>query len=186
MSRPEDAQTYQTEAQTVAALDHPNIVPVYDVGSNEETPFFLVSKYIDGTTLAQRIKEHRPSLTETVELVATGAETLHYAHRNALVHRDIKPSNILLDKSGKPFVADFGLVLRERDVGTGPRHVGTPTYMSPEQAAAKGIGRWPQRHLQSASSSTVADGASAVSWRHTRRVAGTDHPQRSTSAARDG
>ena len=68
-----------------------------------------------------------------------GAETLHYAHRNALVHRDIKPSNILLDKSGKPFVADFGLVLRERDVGTGPRHVGTPTYMSRSRRAAKGI-----------------------------------------------
>src|SRR5207247_892857 len=72
------------------------------------------------------------------ELVATVAEALHHAHKQGLVHRDIKPGNILLDRSGKPFVADFGLALREQDVGKGPRYAGTPAYMSPEQARGEG------------------------------------------------
>jgi eukaryotic-like serine/threonine-protein kinase len=138
ISHPEDFQAHLTEARTVASLDHPNIVPVYDVGSNDSFPVFIVSKYIEGTTLAQRIKDDRPSLTETMELVATIAATLHYAHGKGLVHRDVKPGNILLDNSGKPFVGDFGLALREQDVGKGPRFAGTPAYMSPEQARGEG------------------------------------------------
>jgi energy-coupling factor transporter ATP-binding protein EcfA2 len=70
--------------------------------------------------------------------VATVAEALHHAHKQGLVHRDIKPGNILLGKSGKPFVGDFGLALREQDLGKGPRHAGTPAYMSPEQARGEG------------------------------------------------
>jgi serine/threonine protein kinase len=138
IARPEAAEAYLTEARTVANLEHPNIVPVFDVGNTDAYPIFIVSKYIDGTTLAKRIKVNRPSLTETVELVATVAETLHYAHCKGLVHRDIKPGNILLESSGKPFVTDFGLALRERDVGRGPRYAGTPPYMSPEQARGEG------------------------------------------------
>src|SRR5262249_53561273 len=72
------------------------------------------------------------------ELVATVAEALHHAHKQGLAHRDIKPGNILLEKSGKPFVADFGLALREQDIGKGPRYAGTPAYMSPEQARGEG------------------------------------------------
>jgi serine/threonine protein kinase len=138
VARAEHAALYLTEARTVAGLDHPNIVAVYDVGSTEDCPCFIVSKFIEGSTLAQRIKANRPSVAETVQLVATVAETLHYAYRKGLVHRDIKPGNILLDTSGKPFVADFGLALRERDVGKGPRYAGTPAYMSPEQARGEG------------------------------------------------
>ena len=138
VSRLEDAEAYRTEARTVASLDHPNIVPVYDVGSTEDYPCFIVSKYIDGSTLARRIQANRPSVVETAELTATVAETLHYAHRKGVVHRDIKPGNILLDGSGKPFVADFGLALKEENVGHGPRYVGTPAYMSPEQARGEG------------------------------------------------
>jgi serine/threonine protein kinase/formylglycine-generating enzyme required for sulfatase activity len=133
-----DADAYLAEARTVASLDHPNIVPVYDFGSTEEFPCFVVSKYIDGTNLAKRLKQTRLSLDETVALTATVAEALHHAHTQLLVHRDIKPANILLDRSGKPFVADFGLALRERDVGKGSRYAGTPTYMSPEQARGEG------------------------------------------------
>src|SRR5262249_33264473 len=133
-----DADAYLTEARTVANLDHPNIVPVHDVGSTEQFPCFVVSKYIDGTDLATRLKQSRLSLHEAVGLVATVAEALHHSHKQGLVHRDIKPGNILLDKSGKPFVADFGLALREQDVGKGPRFAGTPPYMSPEQARGEG------------------------------------------------
>jgi serine/threonine protein kinase len=133
-----DAEAYLTEARAVASLDHPHIVPVHDVGGTEECPLFIVSKYIDGTDLATRLRQSRLSLHEAVELVATVAEALHHAHKQGLVHRDVKPGNILLDKSGKPFVADFGLALRERDVGRGPRHAGTPAYMSPEQARGEG------------------------------------------------
>src|SRR5262245_7072909 len=138
VSRPEDAQAYLTEARTVANLDHPNVVPVHDVGSTEDCPFFVVSKFIEGSTLARNLKDDRPSVAEAAEVVATVAETLHYAHRKGVVHRDLKPSNILLDTGGKPFVADFGLALREQDVGKGPRYAGTPAYMSPEQARGEG------------------------------------------------
>src|SRR5262249_50249075 len=126
------------EARTVASLDHPHIVPVFDVGSTEQYPCFVVSKYIDGTDLAARLKQGRLALHEAVGLGATVAEALHHAHKQGLVHRDVKPGNLLLDRSGKPFVADFGLALRERDVGKGARYTGTPAYMSPEQARGEG------------------------------------------------
>jgi serine/threonine protein kinase/formylglycine-generating enzyme required for sulfatase activity len=138
VDRPEAAEAYLTEARTVANLDHPNIVPVHDVGSTDEFPCYVVSKYIDGTDLATRLKQSRLSIHETVELVTTIAEALHHAHKQGLVHRDIKPGNILLDKSRKPYVADFGLALREQDEGKGPRYAGTPAYMSPEQARGEG------------------------------------------------
>jgi serine/threonine protein kinase/formylglycine-generating enzyme required for sulfatase activity len=138
VAQPEDAAAYLTEARTVANLDHPNIVPVHDVGTTEQFPCFVVSKYIDGPDLATRLKQSRLSLHEAVELVATMAEALHHAHKQGLVHRDIKPGNILLDRSGRPFVADFGLALREQDVGKGARYAGTPAYMSPEQARGEG------------------------------------------------
>jgi hypothetical protein len=138
VAQPEDAEAYLTEARTVANLDHPNIVPVHDVGSTQEFPCFAVSKFIDGTDLAKKIKQSHLSLHEAVELVATVAEALHYAHKQGLVHRDIKPGNILLDRSGKPFVTDFGLAFQEEDVGKGPHYAGTPGYMSPEQARKEG------------------------------------------------
>jgi serine/threonine protein kinase/formylglycine-generating enzyme required for sulfatase activity len=136
--RPEDAEAYLAEARTVAGLDHPNIVPVYDVGSSADCPFFIVSKFIEGETLASRIKVERLPAQRAAELVATVAETLQYAHRKGVVHRDIKPGNILLDNHGEPHVTDFGLALREENVGRGPRYPGTPAYMSPEQARGEG------------------------------------------------
>jgi serine/threonine protein kinase len=119
LDRPDVANLYVAEARTVANLDHPNIVPVHDVGSTTEITFFAVSKYVDGADLATVLKDSRLSHSQAVEIVATVAEALHHAHRQGLVHRDIKPGNILIDKSGKPFVVDFGLALREQDVGKG-------------------------------------------------------------------
>lgn len=132
------AEAYLAEACMVAKLKHPNIVPVYDVGSTAESPCFIVSEYIHGSTLTEVIKDRRPTYAESGELIATIAEALHYTHFMGLVHRDIKPGNILIDASGKPFVADFGLALREQDFGKGPRYAGTPSYMSPEQARGEG------------------------------------------------
>ena len=132
------AEAYLTEARAVAGLNHPHIVPVYDVGSTDEFPCYIVSKYIDGIDLATRLKQSRLSIMESVELVATVAEALHHAHQQGLVHRDIKPGNLLLDHDGIPFLADFGVALREENIGTGPRYAGTPTYMSPEQARGEG------------------------------------------------
>jgi eukaryotic-like serine/threonine-protein kinase len=138
MTQASDAEPYLTEARTVANLDHPHIVPVFDVGGTDQFPCFVVSKYIDGADLSTRLKQSRLPLNEGVEVIATVAEALHYAHKQELVHRDVKPGNILLDQTGKPFVADFGLALREQDVGKGPRYAGTPAYMSPEQARGEG------------------------------------------------
>ena len=138
VARADAAEAYLTEARAVAGLNHPHIVPVYDVGSTDEFPCYIVSKYIDGIDLATRLKQSRLSIMESVDLIATVAEALHHAHQQGLVHRDIKPGNLLLDHEGIPFLADFGVALREENVGTGPRYAGTPTYMSPEQARGEG------------------------------------------------
>lgn len=138
ISQSEDAELYLAEARTVASLEHPSIVPVHDVGSSAEFPCFVVSRFVPGSDLATYLKQTRLSYFESAGMVATIAEALHYAHKRGIVHRDIKPGNILIDGDGKPFIVDFGLALREDSVGKGARHVGTPAYMSPEQARGEG------------------------------------------------
>ncbi len=135
---PEDVAAYLAEAKALARLDHPHIVPVYDVGRSEDGLCYVVSKYIDGSDLAERIGRGRPSPREAATLVATIAEALHHAHTRGLVHRDVKPANILLDAQQSPWVADFGLALKDEDYGKGARLAGTPSYMSPEQARGEG------------------------------------------------
>lgn len=136
--RASDTDAYLNEARTVAQLDHPHLVPVYDVGSTNEYPCFLVSKYIEGRSLSAIISENRPNYQESSKLVATIADALHYAHMHGVVHRDIKPGNILIDASGNPHIVDFGLALREQQFGKGSNCAGTPSYMSPEQARGEG------------------------------------------------
>ena len=138
VSDPKDLEAYLAEARTVASLDHPHIVPVHDVGSTPEFPCFVVSKFIQGIDLAKKIMASRPSYLVSADLLATVAEALHHAHGKGIVHRDIKPANILLDTNDKPFVADFGLALKEQDFGKGAKFAGTPMYMSPEQARGEG------------------------------------------------
>jgi serine/threonine protein kinase len=138
LRRPEDAEAYLAEAQILARLDHPHIVPVYDVGQSDGL-YYVVSKFIAGSDLAQQIRAGRLSHGQAVELVATVAEALHHAHTRGLVHRDIKPGNILIDKGGRVYIGDFGLALQEEDHGRGGSLLcGTPAYMSPEQASGEG------------------------------------------------
>jgi serine/threonine protein kinase/formylglycine-generating enzyme required for sulfatase activity len=144
VSQPGDAECYLAEARILAGLDHPYIVPVHDFGQTEDGLPFVVSKYIEGSDLAQTLKQARPSFAAAAQLVAAVAEALHHAHRQGLVHRDIKPANILLESRARgvqplmPYVADFGLALREEDFGRGAGFAGTPAYMSPEQARGEG------------------------------------------------
>ena len=138
ISKPEDAEAYLAEARTVANLDHAHIVPVFDVGSTDDCPCYVVSKYIEGADLTKKLKASRLKYRNAAELVATVAEALHYAHKQGLVHRDVKPGNILIGKDDQPFVVDFGLALREENIGKGPKFAGTPAYMSPEQARGEG------------------------------------------------
>ncbi len=136
-SQPEDAN-FRAEARILAQLDHPHIVPVYDVGYSDDGHGYVVSKLISGTDLGERTRLVRPSLRESVELIASLAEALHHAHTRGLVHRDVKPANILIDDAGKAYLADFGLALRDVDFGKGAGLTGTPAYMSPEQARGEG------------------------------------------------
>ena len=129
---------YLEEAQKLAKLDHRHIVPVYTWGSTDRFPCYIVSKYIEGMSLAERIKEGPFTPIESAELIATIADALHHAHQKGVYHRDIKPGNLFLDKDGNPYVGDFGLALREEDIGTGHKMAGTPQYMSPEQASGEG------------------------------------------------
>ncbi len=135
---PAAVKMFLAEAQMLAELDHPNIVPVFDIGTTERGDIYIVSKLIDGTDLATRIEQNRPSRELSLEIIAAIAEALHYAHAKGMIHRDIKPANILLDKTDRPYLADFGIALRETD-NVGSREIaGTPAYMSPEQARGEG------------------------------------------------
>lgn len=137
--KPEDAAVYLAEARTVASLDHQNIVPVYDVGRTDEGSIYVVSKFIDGLTLKERLKQDPPTFAESAVLLATVAQGLHHAHQRRIVHRDVKPGNILLeDSTGTAYIADFGLAIREEDYLRDSRIAGTPDYMSPEQARGEG------------------------------------------------
>ncbi len=138
LARLEDAEAYLAEARTLAALDHPGIVPVYDVGRTEDGLCYLVSKFVEGRDLSHLLRQGRPASAEAAEIIARAAEALHHAHQCGLTHRDVKPANILLDRRGQPIVADFGLALSDEDFGKGAGFAGTPAYMSPEQARGEG------------------------------------------------
>jgi serine/threonine protein kinase len=128
-------QKYLDEARTLAKLNHPGIVAVHDVGVTEDGLPFIVSPYIDGRSLAERMRAAPLTLRHGLELLSAVGSALAYVHAQGVVHRDVKPGNILLDREEQPFLADFGLALRdETAVDTQRSRVGTPAYMSPEQA----------------------------------------------------
>ena len=125
------------EARLTASLNHPNIVPVYDVGRTDQGECYVVAKFMEGGDLSTKIRRNRPAPAEAAAIVAQIADALHCAHEQRLVHRDIKPSNILMDAHGGVYLADFGAAVQESSSNV-IGFVGTPAYMSPEQARGEG------------------------------------------------
>ncbi len=132
----DDISRFYVEAEAAAQLDHPGIVPVYEVGEIEGRHFFSMG-FVEGVSLAERIKQGPLPPGEATQLVKRIAEAIAYAHQRGVIHRDLKPANVLVDQEGLPKVTDFGLAKRlETDSGlthTGAI-MGTPSYMPPEQA----------------------------------------------------
>lgn len=126
---------FEREIKLVAALEHPSIVPVYDVGEEDSQPYFVM-RYMNGGSLSDVIAQGKLSLQETARIVDRIARGLAYAHKKGVIHRDLKPDNILFDDNGEPFISDFGIAKLSETSGslTGSGVIGTPAYMSPEQA----------------------------------------------------
>ena len=128
---------FRLEAEAAASLDHPCIVPIYEVGERDGQCYFSM-KFVEGGQLDEVVKDAPMSIRQAVELIAKVARTVHYAHEHGILHRDIKPGNILLDAKGEPHLTDFGLARLVESESTVTRTVevlGTPSYMAPEQAA---------------------------------------------------
>src|SRR5438093_9925508 len=128
---------FRREAEAAASLEHPCIVPIYEVGERDGQCYFSM-KFVESGQLDEVVRHTPMSIRQAVELVARVARAVHYAHEHGILHRDIKPGNILLDQNGEPHLTDFGLArLVEADsTVTGTLEVlGTPSYMAPEQAA---------------------------------------------------
>jgi|GEM_PF-460628 len=132
-----DNLRFRTEAEAVANLDHPNIVPVFEVGEHRGHWYFSM-KLIEGGSLANNLEHYQKNPRAAAELMVIVARAMHYAHQRGIRHRDLKPSNILLDADDRPHVTDFGLAERDGDsseLTTSGTIVGSPPYMSPEQAS---------------------------------------------------
>src|SRR5438046_7966349 len=155
---------FRREAEAAASLDHPSIVPIYEVGEREGACYFSM-KFVEGGQLDVKVKGAPMSIRQAAEVIAKVARTVHYAHEHGILHRDIKPGNILLDAKGEPLLTDFGLVRlveAESTITRTREALGTPSYMAPEQAAGE------QRKLSNA---TDVYGLGAVLYQLL-----TDHP----------
>ena len=130
---------FRREAEAAASLEHPCIVPIYEVGERDGSCYFSM-KFVEGGQLDEVVKRAPISIRRAAEFIAKLARTVHYAHEHGILHRDIKPGNILLDAKGEPLLTDFGLaglVETESTVTRTLEVMGTPSYMAPEQAAGE-------------------------------------------------
>jgi serine/threonine protein kinase/Tfp pilus assembly protein PilF len=130
---------FRREAEAAASLDHPCVVPIYEVGERDGCCYFSMN-FVEGGHLDEVVKREPMPIRRAIELIAKVARTVHYAHEHGILHRDIKPGNILLDQKGEPHLTDFGLarlVETESTVTRTMEVMGTPSYMAPEQAAGE-------------------------------------------------
>src|SRR5438874_396099 len=130
---------FHLEAEAAASLDHPCIVPIYEIGERDGSCYFSM-KLVEGGPLDKVAEREQMSPRRAAEVIARLARTLHYAHQNGVLHRDVKPGNILIDAKGEPHLTDFGLARLVETDSTVTRTMevlGTPSYMAPEQAAGK-------------------------------------------------
>ncbi len=160
LASPAAVERFRTEAETAASLDHPNIVPIYEIGEYEGQQFFSM-RFVEGGTLAQRMSEFGLQSAECrahsgiaradlptahdrqcaiARMMATIARAVHFAHQRGILHRDLKPGNILIDAEGQPQVTDFGLakvLSQDSSLTQSMAVLGTPSYMAPEQASGR-------------------------------------------------
>ncbi len=146
-----DVERFYTEAEAAAALSHPNIVKIYEIGEVQGQHFFSM-EYIEGHSLSELVRENPLAPRRAAEFVRTIAETMQFAHEKGIVHRDLKPSNVLVDTQERPLITDFGLAKHqenESQLTVSGAVIGTPSYMPPEQAEGKGSLIGPQSDLYS-------------------------------------
>src|SRR5262245_39525736 len=157
LATPALVQRFHTEAEAAARLDHPHIVPIYEIGEHDGQHYFSM-KLIEGGTLAQRMSNDECQMTSEDKLraqtkpfdirhsafvISQVARAVHYAHQRGILHRDLKPTNILIDAQGEPHVTDFGLAKLVEDDSSLTKSIailGTPSYMAPEQASGHSKG----------------------------------------------
>jgi serine/threonine protein kinase len=137
---PQFRTRFEREAKTIAMLEHPAIVPVYDFGEEEGQPYFVM-RYMTGGALTDRMKQGAMTIQAVAHLYERLAPALDEAHAKGIIHRDLKPGNILFDQYGEPYISDFGIakIAATQTNVTGSAIIGTPAYMSPEQAQGEGI-----------------------------------------------
>jgi serine/threonine-protein kinase len=139
-------QRFDREMRAVARLNHPNILPIYEIGWHDEQPYYTMP-FLAGGSLAQQRDKRLSDSRSALQLMVKVARAVQYAHEQGIVHRDLKLGNVLLDERGEPFVTDFGLAKIQDDnveLTESGQVVGTPAYMAPEQAAGRTrqIGPW--------------------------------------------
>jgi serine/threonine protein kinase len=141
LDSPGAGERFLREARSAAGLRHAHIVPVFDLGRTHGEPY-LVTALVEGSNLAEVLRERRPSFRQAAGWVAALADALEHAHQLGVVHRDVKPSNILIDLEGKPYLTDFGLARfaafeTSQTITVEGQVIGTPAYMAPEQASGQ-------------------------------------------------
>jgi WD40 repeat protein len=135
----DEVERFRTEAAAAAALRHPHIVGIHEIGEHEGTHFFSMD-FVSGGTLSHRLRDGPLPARKAAQLMVKIARAIHHAHTQGVLHRDLKPANVLLDHEGEPMVTDFGLAKRaaqETELTVSGQVLGTPAYMAPEQAAGR-------------------------------------------------